>query len=318
MSLRARPLDVVIVNWNAGEQLAACLSSLAACDDAAALRVVVVDNASTDGSADGLERLDLQRSGLAVTVLRNAENLGFARACNQGAALGTAEAILFLNPDTEVSRDGIGEARAVLEADARTGLVGARLVDEAGATHRTCARAPTGLSLVAHALFLDRVLPGRVPPHFRLDWDHADTRPVDAVMGAFLMIRRPLFVRLGGFDERFFVYWEDADLCARAAQAGFAVCHAARAVIRHRGQGTTEAVKDRRLFYFLRAQALYAEKHHGRAALLGVLAAALAVNLPVRLVRALLRGGPGEVGAVLRAGRWLAGASPKLLTRRPS
>ncbi|KQT50006.1 glycosyl transferase [Methylobacterium sp. Leaf456] len=307
------PLDVVIVNWNAGDQLAACLSSLAACDDAAALRVVVVDNASTDGSAQKLER-----EGLHVTVLRNAQNLGFARACNQGATLGSAEAILFLNPDTEVSRDGIGEARAVLEADSRTGIVGARLVDEAGHTHRTCARTPTGFSLVAHTLFLDRLLPGRVPPHFRLDWDHADTRAVDAVMGAFLMIRRPLFERLGGFDERFFVYWEDADLCTRTGEAGFSVCHAARAVIRHRGQGTTAAVKDRRLFYFLRAQALYGQKHHGQVALLGVLAAAFTVNLPVRLVRALLRGGPGEAGAVLRAGRWLAAAAPKLLTRRPS
>ena len=313
MTRRVTPLDVVVVNWNAGPQLAACLSSLAACDDAAALRVVVVDNASADGSAEGLERPDL-----AVTVLRNGENLGFARACNQGAALGSADAILFLNPDTEVSRDGIGEARALLEAEARTGIVGARLVDEAGLTHRTCARTPTVLSLLAHTLFLDRLVPRLVPPHFRLDWDHADTRAVDAVMGAFLMIRRPLFERLGGFDERFFVYWEDADLCARTGEAGLAVCHAARAVIRHRGQGTTEAVKDRRLFYFLRAQALYADKHHGRAALLGVLAAVFTVNLPVRLVRALLRGGPGEAGAVLRAGRWLAGASPKLLTRRPS
>ncbi|MGX5776455.1 glycosyltransferase family 2 protein [Methylorubrum zatmanii] len=304
------PLDVVIVNWNAGEQLRACLASLAASADAAALRVVVVDNASTDGSADGLDR-----PGLALTVLRNAENRGFARACNQGAALGRAEAILFLNPDTQVSRDGIAAARAALEADPRTGIVGARLVDDEGRTHRTCARHPTGARLVAHTLFLDRLLPGRVPPHFLLDWDHAETRPVDAVMGAFLMIRRPLFERLGGFDERFFVYWEDADLCARAGAAGFAVCHAAAAEIRHRGQGTTEAVKDRRLFYFLRAQALYADKHHGRAAFLAVLAAAFAVNLPVRFGRAALRGSAQEAGAVIRAGRMLAGALPGLLTR---
>lgn len=158
------PLDVVIVNWNAGEQLRACLASLAASADAAALRVVVVDNASTDGSADGLDR-----PGLALTVLRNAENRGFARACNQGAALGRAEAILFLNPDTQVSRDGIAAARAALEADPRTGIVGARLVDDEGRTHRTCARHPTGARLVAHTLFLDRLLPGRVPPHFLLD-----------------------------------------------------------------------------------------------------------------------------------------------------
>lgn len=305
------PLDVVIVNWNAGDQLRACLASLAASADAGSLRVVVVDNASTDGSADGLER-----PGLTLTVLRNTGNLGFARACNQGAALGSAEAILFLNPDTEVSRDGIRAARAVLEADTGTGLVGARLVDEAGRTHRTCARHPTAASLLAQILFLDRLLPGRVPAHFLLDWDHAETQAVDAVMGAFLMIRRPLFARLGGFDERFFVYWEDADLCARAGAAGFAVCHAARAEIRHRGQGTTEAVKDRRLFYFLRAQALYANKHFGRLSFFAVLVAALAVNLPVRLGRALLRGSARDAGAVIRAGGMLVAALPDLLTAR--
>lgn len=303
-------LDVVIINWNAGDQLRACLASLAASEGAEHLRVVVVDNASGDGSAD-----DLDRPGLALTVLRNADNLGFARACNQGAALGAAGAILFLNPDTQVSRDGIAAARAQLDADPGTGIVGARLVDEAGRTHRTCARHPTGASLIAHTLFLDRLLPRLVPPHFLLDWDHEETRAVDAVMGAFLMIRRPLFTRLGGFDERFFVYWEDADLCARAAAAGFAVCHAAQAEIRHRGQGTTEAVKDRRLFYFLRAQALYARKHHGGAACLAVLAAALAVNLPVRLGRALVRGRVGDAGAVIRAGRMLLAALPGLLTR---
>ncbi|PXW52119.1 glycosyltransferase family 2 protein [Methylobacterium sp. B4] len=307
-----RPLlDVVIVNWNAGDQLRDCLASLAASGDAAHLRVVVVDNASTDGSAEGLERPDL-----ALTVLRNADNRGFARACNQGAALGEAEAILFLNPDTQASRDGIGAARAVLDADEGIGIVGARLVDEAGRTHRTCARHPTASSLIAHTLFLDRLLPGRVPAHFLLDWDHAETRAVDAVMGAFLMIRRSLFTRLGGFDERFFVYWEDADLCARAGTAGFAVCHAARAEIRHRGQGTTEAVKDRRLFYFLRAQSLYANKHFGRLNFLGVLAAAFAVNLPVRLGRALLRGSARDAAAVIRAGGMLVAALPGLLTAR--
>ena len=303
-------LDVVIVNWNAGDQLRACLASLAASEGAEQLRVVVVDNASGDGSAD-----DLDRPGLALTVLRNADNRGFAHACNQGAALGSAGAILFLNPDTQVSRSGIAAARAQLEADPGTGIVGARLVDEAGRTHRTCARHPTGASLIAHTLFLDRLLPRLVPPHFLLDWDHEETRAVDAVMGAFLMIRRPLFARLGGFDERFFVYWEDADLCARAPATGFAVCHAAQAEIRHRGQGTTEAVKDRRLFYFLRAQALYARKHHGRAAFLAVLAAAMAVNLPVRLGRALVRGKVGDAGAVIRAGRMLTAALPGLLTR---
>ncbi|GJE29666.1 glycosyltransferase family 2 protein [Methylobacterium organophilum] len=301
-------LDVVIVNWNAGPQLAACLASLAASREASALKVIVVDNASSDGSVDGLDV-----PGLALSVIRNRENRGFAAACNQGAAAGRAEAILFLNPDTMVAPDSLVRARAALFAEPATGVVGARLVDEAGRTQRTCARTPSGIGLVAQTLFLDRL--GLAGSHFMRDWDHESPRAVDAVMGAFLMIRRPLFEKLGGFDERFFVYWEDADLCTRVGQAGFALRHVAEAEVRHRGQGTTEAVKDRRLFYFLRAQALYAAKHHGPAVALAVLAAAILGQIPIRLARALLKRAPEDLGAVLRAELMLLRALPGLLPR---
>ena len=297
-------IDVVVVNWNAGPLLRDCLASLAGCANRADLRVVVIDNASHDGSADGLAI-----SGLDLTVVRNRDNRGFARACNQGAALGRAQAVLFLNPDTSPDADSLATARAALMADPGTGIVGARLIDGEGRTQRSCARTPGAARLIAHTLFLDRILP-TIPPHFMLDWDHAESRPVDAVMGAFLMIRRPLFERLGGFDERFFVYWEDADLCTRAGEAGLRVRHVAQARVHHRGQGTTEAVKDRRLFYFLRAQALYAAKHHGRAAGLGVLATAFLVQLPIRFARALVHRAPSEAAAVWRAGRMLLAAVP--------
>ncbi|MET3785554.1 hypothetical protein ABIC24_003181 [Methylobacterium radiotolerans] len=206
-------LDVVIVNWNGGSLLRACLASLAAARDAAAVQVTVVDNASTDGSAETLPALPRP-----LRLIQNAANLGFGRACDQGAAAGDAPAILFLNPDTQVAPDALGVALAALTADRRTGIVGARLVDPDGRTARSCARAPSALGLVGRALALDRL--GLVRPHFLREWDHAEDRAVDQVMGAFLMIRRDLFRALGGFDPRFFVYWEDADLCARAPGGG--------------------------------------------------------------------------------------------------
>ncbi len=212
-------LDVVIVNWNGGALLRACLASLAAAEDdlgeTLALRVVVVDNASRDGS---LENLPSLRHGPAV--IANPDNQGFGRACNAGAARGNAPAILFLNPDARVTGASLAGAHAALMAEAGTGIVGAQLRDEAGRVQRSCARRPSAVSLVGQALLLDRAR--LVPSHFMTEWDHGEDRAVDQVMGAFLMIRRSLFTALGGFDERFFVYYEDVDLCARAWDAGFA------------------------------------------------------------------------------------------------
>jgi N-acetylglucosaminyl-diphospho-decaprenol L-rhamnosyltransferase len=305
--LTDRPaLDVVIVNWNGAALLRACLASLAAARDAGTVQVTVVDNASTDGSTEDLPPLPRP-----LRLIRNDANLGFGQACNQGAAAGDAPAILFLNPDTQVAPDALGIARAALAADPHTGIVGARLVDPDGRTARSCARAPTALGLLGRALALDRL--GLVPPHFLLAWDHADDRAVDQVMGAFLMIRRDLFATLGGFDSRFFVYWEDVDLCARARTAGFAVRHVAGAVARHEGQGTTRQVRARRLFYFLRSQILYAGKHHGAAASLALVAASFGAQVPLRLALALARRAPAEAAEVLRAAVLLAAALPTLV-----
>ena len=306
-------LDVVIVNWNGGALLRACLASLASVQEAATVQVIVVDNASQDGSADGLPALPRP-----LRLIRNAENRGFGRACDQGAAAGDAPAILFLNPDTQVAPDALRLARDALTADPRTGIVGARLVDPDGRTTRSCARAPTGLGLLGRALALDRL--GLVRPHFLVEWDHADDRAVGQVMGAFLMIRRDLFAALDGFDPRFFVYWEDADLCTRARAAGFSVRHVAGAVAHHVGQGTTRQVRARRLFYFLRSQILYAHKHHGRAAALALTAASFCAQVPLRLALALARRSAAEAAEVLRAAGLLAaalpGLAPKLLRGR--
>jgi hypothetical protein len=189
--------------------------------------------------------------------------------------------------------------------------VGARLADPDGRTARSCARTPSGLGLLGRALALDRL--GLVRPHFLLEWDHAEDRAVDQVMGSFLMIRRDLFQDLDGFDPRFFVYWEDVDLCARARAAGFAVRHVAGAVARHVGQGTTRQVRARRLFYFLRSQILYAGKHHGIAAALALTVASFGAQVPLRLALALARRSPTEAAEVLRAADLLAAALPGLV-----
>lgn len=303
-------VDVVIVNWNSGGLLSDCIASLTGCAGTRTVRIFVIDNASTDGSAD-----NLPTPALPLILARNAENVGFGYACNQGAALGRAPVILFLNPDTQVDPDSVTNAVLELSAELGTGIVGAQLSDEAGAVQRSCARRPSAFSLIAQDLQLDRLMPGLVPGHFMRDWDHADTRAVDQVMGAFLMTRRSLFERLGGFDERFFVYYEDVDLCARAIDAGFEVRHAAEAKVRHRGQGTTRQIKALRLFYLLRSRILYAAKHHGMAPAGALVMTTFAVQIPLRLALALSRRSAPEAGETLRSALLLARAIPDLLSQ---
>ena len=297
-------LDVVIVNWNGGALLRQCLAALALAEGAERVAVTVVDNASTDGSLDGLPALPGP-----FRVVRNADNRGFGRACNQGAAGGGAPAILFLNPDARVAPDALARARDALLADPACGIVGARLTEADGGTARSCARAPTPGAMLGRAFALDRV--GLVPPHFLREFDHEADRVVDQVMGAFLMIRRDLFTALGGFNARFCVYYEDVDLCRRARDAGFTVRHLAGPTAHHLGQGTTRQARAHRLFYILRSEILYAGKHHGRAAALALLAAAFLGQIPLRLAQGLARrSGAGEV---LRGARMLAAAVPAIL-----
>ncbi len=254
-------LTIVIVNWNAGTQLRKCLASIATSSchlppEARVDQVVVVDNASDDGSADGLAL-----PGISLRVIRNRENRGFAAACNQGAAEAAGDLILFLNPDTRLFADSLAVPLAALQSPehARSGIVGIQMVDDAGSVARSCARFPTVGHFAAQALGLDRLWPQTA--HFMREWDHAHTREVDQVIGAFFLIRQAVFEALGGFDERFFVYFEEVDLAWRARQAGWRCVYLAGAQAYHRGGGTTGQVKARRLFYSLRSRLQYGRKH---------------------------------------------------------
>jgi GT2 family glycosyltransferase len=153
--------------------------------------------------------------------------------------------------------------------------------------------------LLLRTMFLDRLYPRLVSPHFLNEWDHRDTRPVDQVMGAALMIRRPLFQKLGGFDERFFLYYEDVDLCLAAWESGWAVVHFAGARAEHVGGGTTEAIKDRRLSYEVRSRIDYTAKHHGRAVAIVLSLFILFFELPIRWFYATITLSPREGWLVL-------------------
>lgn len=253
-------ISIVTVNWNAGNQLKECLESIIEHDKNQVSRIIVVDNGSTDGSADAVESLP------GVKAIRTGKNLGFGAACNIGAAAANSPYILFLNPDTKLEADSLSVPLAFMEEpeNVSVGICGIQLMDEHGQISRTCARFPTLSRLVSSALGLDK-LPGLKGSGIHMqDWDHLSSSNVDHVMGAFYLIRREIFEQVGGFDERFFVYLEDVDLSKVVSDASWHTHYLIEAQAFHAGGGTSSQVKVHRLFYSLRSRLLYGFKHFPR------------------------------------------------------
>jgi len=307
------PIDIVVVNWNSGNQLRECLASIAkTAPNDMRCRVVVIDNASTDDSLAGIESLPLP-----LTVIRNSENRGFAAACNQGARRGNAEYLLFLNPDMVLEANSLTIPLAFLSgaSGADTGICGIQLLDERGRVARSCARLPTAAMLTCQALGLDRLLPRLFRGPRMTEWDHAATAEVEQVIGAFFLVRRRVFEQLDGFDERFFVYFEEVDFSRRARAAGWRSVYLADAQAFHRGNGSSEQVKARRLFYSLRSRLLYAAKHFSALGAAAVAGTTLFVEPWTRLAWSALRLAPREAWQTLHGFLLLWADMPRIAAR---
>lgn len=282
-------VSVVIVNWNGGDLLRQCLDSLAArAGPDLRLQVIVVDNGSSDDSLTHCTPRD------AVTVIENRRNLGFGAACNVGARHATSPILLFLNPDCTVGPGSIEHCVAEMQ-DPGIGVCGIALTDEHGEFWRTCNRFPTVGSFMRHIVglqFLSR--------HYKsgpmIEWDHANDADVDHVIGAFYMMRADLFKRVGGFDERYFVYLEDLDLSLRVRRLGLRVRYLAAPPSFHVGGGVSRQIKARRLFYSTRSRIIYSYKHFPAWQAHAHLAMTLLVEPLARLILALLHRSARTVG----------------------
>lgn len=252
----SKDVSVVIVNWNAGDLLAKCLQSLERALPALgfSVNVIVVDNGSTDRSADTIFPSE------RVQVIRNGVNRGFAAACNQGAAVAHTPYLLFLNPDCEVEAGSLLSCQSALEHHPDIGVAGIALKGRDGCVSRSCHRFPTVWHFAARALGLAAVFKS-LPDGSMREWAHDRTARVDHVIGAFYMVRTQQFRDLGGFDERFFVYLEDLDLSLRYRRAGLETLFILEPASFHVGGGTSSKVMDRRLFYSTRSRIQYAFKH---------------------------------------------------------
>jgi|HubBroStandDraft_5_1064220.scaffolds.fasta_scaffold56220_2 N-acetylglucosaminyl-diphospho-decaprenol L-rhamnosyltransferase len=255
---------VVVVTYNSAEVIERCLES---CGD---LTVVVVDNASRDETCSLVrQRVPFGKPKSSVTLIANAANHGFASAVNQGVEALGAEFILLLNPDAALTSrvDELETACAQLG----TGLAAGKLVDEAGEVQRgfTLRRFPTPLTLVLEVLGINRVLAANpVNRRYRcldldLDGDLDNGGEVEQPPGAFLMFRREVWQRLGGFDTQFHPLWfEDVDFCKRASDLGLKIRYVPQVTARHQGGHSIAGLGwSCREVYWYASLLKYASKH---------------------------------------------------------
>lgn len=247
-------VSVVVVNYNGGEILRRCLASIAREDPEYVLETILVDNASRPDDLDGLGE-----TSPVFTLLRNAENVGFARATNQGIAVARGEFILLLNNDAELRPGALHSLVEAMEAGPRIGIVGPRVLNPDGSLQLSYARFPSALRWLA-------ALP--TPKEFR-HYERAGYESghrVEWLSGCCLLVRRQMLEELGGLDEQFFFNFEDIDLCKRAHDAGWRCWYAPSAQVMHyRGASSvTPEVRERILLEKRRSQLLYFRKHGTR------------------------------------------------------
>jgi GT2 family glycosyltransferase len=246
-------VDAVVVSYRSAETLRGCVEPLAAMPG---VRVTVVDNASPD---DAIETI----SDLPVDVIRSPRNGGFSYGCNLGAASGSAPFLLFLNPDARLDAHALATLLGALRAEPSAGLVGPRILEPDGTLSWSLRRFPRQRSTFAQALFLHRLWP-------LADWSDELIRDAAAydspgtaqwVSGACMLVRRSAYEAIGGFDEGFFLYCEDTDICRRLWDTGYAVRFEPGAEVHHVGGASSGAGETQAIAASSRVH--YARKHFG-------------------------------------------------------
>lgn len=282
-------VSIIIVNWNTKELLRDCLSSVNEHAGDIDCEIIVIDNASADGSAEMVKN-DFQQ----VILIENSDNRGFAAANNQGMAVAKGRYVLLLNSDTVVLDNAIAKTVSFADENPQAAVTGCRVLNPDRTLQRTCFMFPSVLNMLLSSTYLYKLFPknrffGREQMTW---WDRNDVRQVDVVTGCFMLVRREAIEQVGMMDEEFFMYGEETDWCYRFRKKGWKVMFAPVGRIIHFG-GQSTAQKPVAMIVQLRLSILrFMKKHYSRPAYLFarlLVAFFFAIRLPVWLAKALIR-----------------------------
>jgi GT2 family glycosyltransferase len=281
-------VDVVVVSYNSRRSLRDCVAPLAGVDG---IRVIVVDNASPDRSLEAVDGLD-------VETIQQSANHGFSHACNVGWRAGSAPYVLFLNPDTTIEPAAVRSLAEAMDRSPACGAVAPRILGPRGTLEFSQRRFPRLRSTFAQALFVHRLFPRsawadeliRTPASYQVE------AAPEWVSGACVLVRRNVLEEIEGFDEGFFMYCEDIDLCKRIRELPLEVAFVPVATVVHAGGGS--APRSELTPVLARSRVRFARKHESRAV---AAAHRLGVGLGELTRVAVSRGGIAS-----RAGHWRA------------
>ena len=288
-------VTAVLVSYNTRELTTRAITSLKEYSGRRTIEIWVVDNASTDGTVESL-----QERFTDIHFIANMHNRGFGAANNQAMAVARGRYFLLLNTDAFVHPGAIDAMLDRLEADPKIGVVGPRLSNQDGSLQQSCFAFPSPLQAWRENLWLSSLIwqhPG-IPDYSK--WKHNTAEIVDWVSGACILIRKETFEKIGGFDERFFMYSEETDWQRRMCKQGICIAFEPRAIVTHLGgaSGASSGVSINR--HFFESLDYYELKHHGLAGLI-LFRLAMVIGCSLR--------------AVLWMGTWLARPARRTLAK---
>lgn len=256
-------VSIVIVSWNARDYLLQCLESLTPAVCRYSMEIIVVDNASSDGSAELVEN-----NFPKTRLIRNPANLGFAKANNLGIAASAGRYVCLINSDVKVLPDCISQLVDYCEQHPDVGMVGPRIIGGDGKLQRSCRGFPTLWNMLCRALALDSIFPKiKLFTGYSLSyWPQDDTRSVDILTGCFWLVRRETLGQVGLLDETFFMYGEDMDWSKRFWLNGSKLVFVSSAEAIHYGGASSSNFPVRFYIEKQRADLQYWKKHHSQIA----------------------------------------------------
>jgi GT2 family glycosyltransferase len=252
-------VSIAIVSWNTRALLHTCLQSIIDSTHRIVYEIIVVDNASSDGSAEMVAH-----TFPMVRLIRNHQNQGFAQANNAAFVNAHGRYLLLLNPDTEVHIGAIDTLVDYMDQHADVGALGAHLLNADGSTQISCSHFPTLANMALESLGISRLAPrSALFARFKMTyWLHDQEREVDQPSGACLLIRRVAWDQVGSLDTRFFMYFEEVDLCYRIKRQGWKIVFIPSAYITHYGGQSSLQNMDVRIIKRYESLLAFFKKHY--------------------------------------------------------